>query len=327
MEIASIFCNGMVLQANKPIRVFGTGAGHVEIEFCGKKYGSDFGGDKWLVELSPEDYKSGLEMLVILNGEKRVIRNVAIGEVLLVAGQSNAQMRVGEEKINNPNYPDDTDLRFFAIDRLEEDENAFKEKDGWQSVSADTVNRFSAVGYHVGAELRKRGIPVGIVACYQGASVIQSWLNGSLADKFDSVSDPVPRRKTSEECGYFWNENGTLYASMFARIIHYAFSCVVWYQGESNAYLPEIGIYGEMFKTLVSSWRKDLRDEKLPFISVVICDMDGQNDAYTAMQYAQRALKGAIEGVEIVESSDVCEHSTIHPNDKRALSKRIADLI
>lgn len=327
MELSSIFCDGMVLQANKPIRVFGIGRGNVEIEFCGKVYKAESTDENWVVELAPEGYKTGLEMSVTLNGEKQVIRGVAVGEVLLVAGQSNVQLRVGEEKIDDPNYPVDLDLRFFAVDRLEEDKEAYAEKDGWKSVDADTVNHFSAVGYHLGAELRKRGVPVGVVACYQGASVIQSWLKGSLVDRFDKVSDPAPRRKTSIDCGYTWNENGLLYANMFTRIVPYAFSHVIWYQGESNAYLPEIGIYGEMFKTLVSSWRKDLRDENLPFISVVICDMDGQSDAFTAMQFAQRALKGSIDGVEIVESSDVCEHSTIHPNDKRLLCKRIAGLI
>ena len=326
MELASVFCDGLVLQANKTNYIFGYGKGEVKVGFCGKTYAATAGGDKWIVALNPETYKNNLELVVYLNGERKVIKNVAVGEVYLVAGQSNAQLRVGEEICGDDDYPADEDLRFFAVNRPEKDDAVFLESDGWQSVRKDTVKRFSAIAYHTGAQLRKKlGVVVGMVECYQGASVIQSWLKKSSADKFEGLVDYSPRKATSAACGYFWNENGFLYERMFSHIIPFAFARVIWYQGESNGYLPEATIYGDMLKTLITEWRADLKDENLPFSVVVICDMVGQSEGFTALQNAQRKFDGVLSGVTLVESSDVCEHSTIHPNDKRALSVRLAE--
>lgn len=327
MKLGSIFGDGMVLQANKPIYVFGYGKGEAIVEFCGKTYSTVSDGEKWVVEMQPADYAKGLEMVVTLNGERRVLKNVAVGEVVLVAGQSNVQLRVGEENFSEE-YPDDEDLRFFAVNRLEKDSEVFTEEDGWQSVKTQIVKRFSAVGFHTGCELRKKlGVVVGIVACYQGASVIQSWLDKSSGDEIDSRIDSAPRKETSAQCGYFWNENGLLYENMFSRIVPYSFANVIWYQGESNSYDPDVAVYADALKKLVALWREKLEDSELRFTVVVICDMDGQSQAFTGIQREQRSLKGVIDGVEIVESSDVCEHTSIHPGDKRALSRRIADVI
>lgn len=327
MKLGSIFRDGMVLQANKPTYVFGEGEGEAIVEFCGKTYSTVSNDEKWVIEMQPADYAKGLDMIVVLNGEKTVLRNIAVGEVILVSGQSNVQLRVGEENFSEE-YPDDEDLRFFAVNRLEKDPEVFTEEDGWQSVKTEVVKRFSAVGFHTGRELREKlGVVVGVVACYQGASVIQSWLDKSSGDEIDSRIDPKPRKETSIQCGYFWNENGRLYEQMFSRIVPYSFSNVVWYQGESNAYKPDVKVYADALKKLVALWREDLEDANLRFTVVVICDMDGQSEAFTGIQRVQRALRGVIDGVEIVESSDVCEHTSIHPGDKRALSKRIADVI
>ena len=95
-------------------------------------------------------------MVVMLNGDKRTIKNVSICEVFFVAGQFNVQMCVGEEIYADEEYPVDEKLRIFAVDRPEQDPEVFKECDGWQSANKNNIKYFSAVGYHVGAKLRKR---------------------------------------------------------------------------------------------------------------------------------------------------------------------------
>ena len=97
MEIASIFSDGLVLQANKPNYIFGYGKGVAKVEFCGKTYTTTSDGEKWIIALEPETYKKNLELVVYLNGERKVVKNIAVGEVYLVAGQSNVQLRVGQE--------------------------------------------------------------------------------------------------------------------------------------------------------------------------------------------------------------------------------------
>ena len=53
MKLAEIFSDGMVLQANRPVRIFGSGRGTVEIDFLGKKYSLCSEKEEWEVELEP----------------------------------------------------------------------------------------------------------------------------------------------------------------------------------------------------------------------------------------------------------------------------------
>ncbi len=51
-----IFSSNMVLQANKPVRIFGGGSGNITVELDGEKKSAVSENDSWLVELSAHDY-------------------------------------------------------------------------------------------------------------------------------------------------------------------------------------------------------------------------------------------------------------------------------
>lgn len=51
MERNQLFCDGMILQANKPVRVFGAGAGTATIAIGGKTATVQTNGETWLAEL------------------------------------------------------------------------------------------------------------------------------------------------------------------------------------------------------------------------------------------------------------------------------------
>ena len=324
MELNGIFCDGAVFQANKPIYVFGKGDGTVKIEFLGRVYEGMSRDGKWEIEIAPAAYADNLEMKVTLGKETRVIKNISVGEVVLVAGQSNMQFRLEAEKPQE-NHSDDERLRFFAVDRIEFDAGCLKERDGWRAATGENTLKHSAVGYHLGVEMRKKyGVTVGIVECYQGASIIQSWMSKAVADKFDELVPLSDRHLDSVNGEYSaWNKNGKLHDEMFLHIVPYSFSCVVWYQGESNTAVKEGRIYDKMLSSMIDEWRTELKDNELPFIVVVICDLEYRSDdGWKNVQNAQRRMTG-YKNVRVVESYDVCEHTDIHPSDKRALSKRI----
>ena len=98
MRLYGIFKDGMIFQANKSARIFGTGE-NVFAEFEGKVYPSVQFGNKFLIELPPQPYGDGKTVKVFSDKEEVIIKNVSFGEVILIAGQSNAQFRLGQESV------------------------------------------------------------------------------------------------------------------------------------------------------------------------------------------------------------------------------------
>ena len=315
----------MVFQANKPARIFGTGE-NVFAEFEGEVYPSVQCGNKFLIELPPQPYGDDKIIKVFSGKEEVVIKNVSFGEVILIAGQSNAQFRIGQESVKR-NLQSDPNLRFFAINRVEECEDVFTEEDGWQPLKSETAYRLSAIACHTGRYLREKlGVTVGMVCCYQGASNIQSWIEKDFSLPDELIIPLNLRHADSTWYKFFWNKDGLLFNEMFTKLIPYSFGGAVWYQGESNTSPAEGHVYEKLLAALMENWRTRLKDETLHFTVVVICDFDGRNDdAWKSVQNAQRNITEQVKNVSVVESYDVCEHGNIHPGDKLALSKRIAE--
>lgn len=326
MKLNSIFCDGIVLQAGKPVRLFGEGDGDAYAVYAGVSYPAKHEDGAFVIEMPPQPYGTNKEIDIYLEGERVTLHGVSFGEVLLLSGQSNLQFSIADE-CGSHDFESDPELRFFGVNRPPEETcHPFHEADGWVSLDNDTAPRVSAVGCHVGRALRERlCVPVGVVACFQGASTMQSWLSPEDAAAPDCF---LPMETRHGDSTHFpWNGDAFLYHFMFRKLIPYSFGHVIWYQGEGNTTLAEAAVYDHMLSHLVDGWRRDLRDGTLPFTVVVIHDYAARDDAgWHALQDAQRryAARG-VRGVSAVESADVCAHDNIHPADKRALSVRITE--
>ena len=182
MKLNKIFADGMVFQANKPIRIFGTGRGKVRATLENKTVSKEFFEDKWLLELGALQYGGPYNLNIDLNGDTVIIKDVYIGEVILLAGQSNIAMSLGGTSYKKENIEDNSLVRFFASE-LYENQGHFSPRDGWVYCTKENAPHFSAIGYHLGMELsREKGIAVGLIACYLGSSVIESWIPSEIAN-------------------------------------------------------------------------------------------------------------------------------------------------
>lgn len=186
MKLACIFTDNMVLQANKPIKIFGEGNGTVTITFMGDKYSAYSDSGKWCVTIPPKEYGGPYTMEVDLNGETTVIEDVMLGEVWLAAGQSNIEFPLykslgGMDAAKNC---DDDKIRFFTVSRRrEKDTPEYGDHFGltvaddlpWQHCCEETALTFSAIGFHVAKELREKlGVAVGIISCNWGGTMIEA---------------------------------------------------------------------------------------------------------------------------------------------------------
>ncbi len=193
----------------------------------------------------------------------------------------------------------------------------------------ESAGNWSAIGYHLGQLLTtKKGIAIGMIACYQGASVIESWMPEEIlqCEKFNIP----PELKFADHTAvmyHAWNRDGILYHAMFEKLVPFTMSHVIWYQGESDATEAEGAVYAEMLAAMIARWRKDLCDSSLPFIVIQIADYPKRGMGWKAIQAAQLEVQNITGNVTTVISADICETGKIHPPTKTKLAERIADLL
>ena len=327
MRLDPLFTDHMVLEAHKPIRIFGAGSGHVRVRIEGDTAEADAPGPDWCVTLPARSPGGPYAVEIDLSGQKISLQDVYVGDVYLLAGQSNMQFKLSESSCPRDAWRDRPLLRAFSLSRPEPGE-PFTPEDGWQVCARDNAGGISAIGYHLG-ELCEGGRAVGIIQCYQGASIIESWLPQSLADQ-PEFAVPIEDKHidhTWPDYGVF-NRSGYLYDHMFMKLPPLSIGAVVWYQGESDTTPAEARIYDKELSALIARWRDDLHDPFLPFVIVQIADYDQRNDeGWRALQAAQKKAAASIPGAYLAVSRDVCESDRIHPPTKQRLSRRIADIL
>jgi len=200
LETAQIFTDNMVLQQGAEVPVWGvTKAGKtVEVTF-GTHTASAVADEKgkWLAKL-PKLSLGEPDSLVVTSGKQRkVFRNVVVGEVWLCSGQSNMEMSVGctwakvkdsEKEVSEANYPN---IRLFTVDRA----TSFSPVDtistkGWLVCTPQTVADFSAVGYFFGREIHKtQNVPVGLIQAAWGGTLAEAWTS---AETLKNLKDFAP---------------------------------------------------------------------------------------------------------------------------------------
>lgn len=313
----------MVLPAGKPLRIFGKGAGCACVTLAGMTRKGSFQGEDWLLELPPLPCGGPYEMNLELAGENIQLRDVYVGHVYLVAGQSNVQFKMSREVTPPKDYRAHPLMRSFFLERLEEGE-IYSPADGWVPCTLETIPGWSAIAYLTGQALHQETqAAVGVICCYQGASGILSWLPEGAADGFpkaslcDQYRHPIFSR---------WNGEGVLYHAMFRKVAPFPLYGVLWYQGESDVSAAEGPVYDQWLCRLVNTWRQDLRDDDLFFALVQIADYDAQahNPGWAMIQQAQERAAARLSHCQLIVSRDVCASDDIHPPQKRLLAQRIA---
>ncbi len=326
MKLNEIFSDNLVFAKGKPIRIFGTGKGNGEIIFMGETIRVASDSDFWCVEFSPRDYGGPYEIISTLNGETTIIKNVYVGEVLVYCGQSNLQFKLESSTAPKELYETNSLLRLYSPNRLDNEEFFFP-KDGWVMAEKDTVGKWTALGYLASnATQKQKGVAVGVITCYQGASVIESWLpNGEL--KKHGIDIPIEEKFIDHFVPqYTWNKNGFLYDFALSQILPFSVSAIIWYQGESDAYGGEAKIYDKELEILISCYRKAFNDENLPFAIVGLADCDERaGEGWTNIQNAQEKVAKKDRNSVFIVSKDVCETNDIHPPTKHLLAKRICE--
>lgn len=120
-----------------------------------------------------------------------------------------------------------------------------------------------------------------------------------------------------------------VYNAMLAPVMSYPASALLWYQGESNAGAPDG--YSDKLAVLVDQIRAEMSLPELPVYFVQLPDYDSYDDAqngkWQQLQNEQELAANKIPNAYMIVSRDVGDITNLHPQDKKTLGERIADLI
>lgn len=328
MQLNKIFSSHMVFAKGLPIRVYGEGEGVAKITFAGKEKTVVANGDNWLIEFEPMEYGGPYVLEAVFEDSKVVLDDIYVGEVYLFAGQSNMQFKLGASTTPESEYESNDMLRLFSPDRIEKTDH-YVASDGWVTCQKDFAEKWSALAYLAGNEIAKtKNVAIGIIVCYQGASIIESWVPEGILDEISKANNVQHPDHTYTMNGE-WNTHGTLYSKVLSQAIPYSLTSAVWYQGESDANLGESKVYADELCILIDTWRKDFMREDLPFVIVQIADYNNARDgqAWKNIQKAQIDVLSMRDNLKGVISRDVCENDDIHPKTKAKLAHRIAAVL
>lgn len=190
VRLPSIFSDGMVLQQQQLVRIWG-GADpdeEVKVTFADQAHSivTDATG-RWSITLNPMNANAQPADLVVAGKNTRTLKNVVVGEVWVCSGQSNMQWTVrqaanAEAEIAGANHPQ---IRMFNVERVP---NMLPQEDckgAWKQATPANVADFSAVGYYFGRHLHNvLKVPVGLINTSWGGTRIEAWTSHeSLAER------------------------------------------------------------------------------------------------------------------------------------------------
>jgi sialate O-acetylesterase len=206
VKLPKLVSNGMVLQRNEPIRIWGwANAGEeIQVTFKNKIYNAKTSeSGKWLLKLDAQEAGGPF----VMNINNVVLKDVLIGDVWLCSGQSNMEALMSRpniqdkyaQEIANCNYPMirqfsiNRDMAFIPIADVSSDK-------GWVSANSKTVLSFSAVAYFFAKDLfEKYKVPVGIINSSVGGTPVQSWVNIESLKKFPDYEQIAQRFQNTTE--------------------------------------------------------------------------------------------------------------------------------
>jgi hypothetical protein len=220
----------------------------------------------------------------VLNGDRilahATVEHVGVGEIFVVAGQSNSA-NYGEEKQSIRTG------RAAAFDGKR-----------WQPANDPQAGADGGTGSFMppfGDAIAQRfDVPVGFIACGIGATSVREWLpRGTRFPNPPTIMNRVRQLPDGE-----WESDGAafdMFVSRMKTLGPYGFRAVLWHQGESDANQPDStrtlpgSLYTQFLAHLIRSTRNEIGWDAPWFVAQVSYHVPG-DEASPDIRAAQKAL-------------------------------------
>ncbi len=363
VTLPKIIGDHMVLQRGRPVAIWGAAAACdvISVQFAGQeKHATPADDGQWRVTLDPLTASASPQMLTVSAANSATpaddgsitLKNILVGEVWFCGGQSNMEYSVNapsssapaaapvdpllKQELATDTYPL---IRLFRVNKQTRVPEI--STDGWTDCSGDSLDKFSAIGFFFARNLQRAlGVPVGMVGSYWGGSRLEQWVPPAAFQNLPAFA------KETAAPGRFLVDSrpvGDYFNSMIRDLAPFTLRGMLWYQGESNIIASNDGIrYADKMQALVDYWRGLWHDPDLPFYEVQIAPFlytsrkDMLIDKVTPLPHGPdelpklweaQFLATKIPHVEIVPTTDLDSNfKNIHPNGKRVVGQRLADL-
>lgn len=321
--ISKIFSNGMVLQRNAEIAVFGKADPGRAITVRGS----------WSDEsVTVYPYLDGNYIARIktpeaggpytLSVNDSLFTDVMIGEVWLCSGQSNMQLRVSQTNklgLFNENNPN---IRMFTIPMVSTAKEPVDTLSGGQWYYGpinDIQAQVSAVGYYFARKLQTElDVPIGMIFSARGSTGAEEWLNADIFNSLpQEIRDPFT---TTVDPAEKWP--GRWYNTMICPIFNYTVTGTIWYQGENNSSRP--ATYPTLMSELVGDWRRNFDNPDMPFYMVQLPSF--KRDWWPEFRVVQEKTAERINNCKFITTIDTGEETNIHPKRKLEVGERLGEL-
>lgn len=184
--------DGMVLQRNETVRIWGTAdpGEKVTVTFLKKKYvGTADAEGNWMVYI-PTTKKNMVGGPYTMTINERKLTDIYVGDVWLCSGQSNMDLHTArlvdlyKEEFDTDANPAIHLMQTGRNPSIKGPQDDIDEQGSypWESMSPDKVGHWSGIGYFFAKEMYKRsgGVPQGIINCSMGGSDIVAWIPTDL---------------------------------------------------------------------------------------------------------------------------------------------------
>jgi sialate O-acetylesterase len=280
-------------------------------------------GGRFSVKLSRLPVGGPYRIELRCGGESTVVDGVRVGDVWLLAGQSNMQ-GYGDIATGLRRAPDVFALTMSGVWMPAEEPVHLLEESSDPAHTAETITPEQAAvarrdallgagpGIPFAAEMvRRTGVPQGLIACAHGGSSLTQW---------DAALKKQGGRSLYGSMFKTWQSTGQPVAGM------------LWYQGESDANETACELYTKRFVRFVRALRRDLKQTRLPVLTVQLSRIMGAGEGsirpWNRIQEQQRLMPNLLDRCGVVPAVDLPLSDNIHLSGaaQRRLGLRLARL-
>lgn len=367
ITLPKIFANGMVFQRGKTINVFGY-CPDTDAELkvtLGDRVGTckvDENGE-FYCELAPLPASWGLTLTIEQTNHmlenKVIFTDVAVGEVWVMSGQSNAQLQSGyledvaelavlADTVKNVRTYKST--ASFTLNPSKYGSGSWDTTVNSSNMKSTSSSAVSAVGlaavFRLAAELGP-DVPVALVHAARGGSPIAGWLD------YETLKELSPSKAAEYEKFCKDNANAStlpdsgrttigccLYNHQIAPYEGFEVAGVMWYQGCSDSAGTKLGTegktYTDYFKALERVYRRVFgNDNQLPFYVMQLAPYHDVIDELSGFKVEQFDFCRELDDTYLVSianegaiwSPNQFSQGHIHPTRKSPVANRTADAI
>ncbi|MDO5396346.1 MAG: discoidin domain-containing protein [bacterium] len=325
-SMTNVFGDNMVLQADQPIKLWGYGypgdtvTASIESNSAAAAVNSN---GEWELTLAAMDAGTGHKLTVTNGSETLNYNNVALGDVFILAGQSNMEFWMSgfadsladleadkaSGRVNNSNI---RIVELLNLDRnyeATEPRENLPEKAVWGEMNADRGWLASQIGYYLAQQLNEEtGRPIGLISGAVGGSDVTRW-----------------------------QKNGDLYNNRIYPCRKLNIAAILFYQGEAEDKIRDAANYSDVLAELIDDYREVYDRPDLPFYYAQLPRLSTQHfehirsaQIWALNKVASKNNIGVISTLDEVgnlEGASGRARYDVHPYGKKEIASRFARYI